>query len=205
MENVVVLMDITAKDLRLGRAAVQKVGAVLRLSIAVLDVKAGSNSLPTVTSPTPKPGNNGTSNSDVPKSTPSSSYSGGNNGAYPAPIDCENPDNAQKCGSRYPAYGCPHDLKGDFESPYLIAPVDKAQPDKVASNTWNGSISDHTCTLYNFNIESRHLGKKCSLIWLFPEENDPETSSYTFNAKPNSSTLVEFWHLHYPAMKDSAW
>ncbi|KAL1610061.1 hypothetical protein SLS60_001726 [Paraconiothyrium brasiliense] len=130
------------------------------------------------------------------------------NGTYPSPVDCNDPANAQKCGNKFRAYGCPHDLEGTFESPRLMVAVDKAHPDKALDNRFDGTIGDEYCTLYNFEVHPRNAGKKCSLVWLFPETEEEEVEEvpvFDAHGGPNSSVLMEFWHVREPASHGLTW
>lgn len=102
-------------------------------------------------------------------------------------------------------HGCPHDLEGGFEFPHLIVPVTKSHPDKAIGNQFSGTINDEHCTIYNFDISPKQAGKKCSLIWLFPEKGDPEDGSFYFSSRLNSSSIMEFWHLSEPATEKTTW
>ncbi|KAJ4350081.1 uncharacterized protein N0V89_008702 [Didymosphaeria variabile] len=130
-----------------------------------------------------------------------------NNGTYPSPLDCSDPANAQKCGDKFVAYGCPHDLEGTFESPQLMVTVDKAHPDKALDNRFDGTIGDEYCTLYNFDVRASNAGKKCSLVWLFPEteEEDLEPPVFDAHGGSNSPVLMEFWHVGQPASHGLTW
>lgn len=122
-----------------------------------------------------------------------------------SPLDCSKPSNSQRCGKKFPASGCPHDLDGDFEFPHLIVPVDKTHPDRALGNQFNGIIDDEHCTLYNFDINPNQAGKKCSLVWLFPEKNNLSHSSFDFSAESHPPAVMEFWHLRDPASEKTTW
>ena len=99
---------------------------------------------------------------------------------------------------------CPHDLKGSFEFPHLIVPVDKAHPNKAFGNQYNGTIDQDHCTLYSFDISPSQAGKKCSLIWLFPEQKDLKSSSFEYSAS-SDDPIMEFWHLGQPVTEKTTW
>lgn len=107
--------------------------------------------------------------------------------------------------NKSPEYGCPHDLDGEFEFPHLIVPVAKTHPNKALGNQFNGIIDHEHCTLYNFDISPEQAGKKCSLVWIFPQEQNPMGSLYNFNAESHSPGIMEFWHLSNPASEKTTW
>ncbi|KXG50308.1 uncharacterized protein PGRI_062750 [Penicillium griseofulvum] len=77
---------------------------------------------------------------------------------------------------------CPTTLTtGSYEYPHLIIPVDSSSPDTAAGTSYNGTVSSTISSAFNFDIPSSDSGKTCSLVFLFPELQDLETSSYSFN------------------------
>ncbi|KAE8454459.1 hypothetical protein EG329_000082 [Mollisiaceae sp. DMI_Dod_QoI] len=74
---------------------------------------------------------------------------------------------------------CPTDLSGQYQYPHLIVPVSKSQPDKVYGTSYNGTITSDISSIYNFDIPSSYTGS-CSLVFLFPTQDQLETSSYSF-------------------------
>ncbi|KAJ5383012.1 hypothetical protein N7517_000923 [Penicillium concentricum] len=77
---------------------------------------------------------------------------------------------------------CPTTLtSGSYEYPHLIVPVDSSSPDTAAGTSYNGTVSSTISSAFNFDIPSSDEGKTCSLVFLFPELQDLETSSYSFS------------------------
>ncbi|KAG9186393.1 glucan endo-1,3-beta-D-glucosidase [Alternaria panax] len=76
---------------------------------------------------------------------------------------------------------CPQDLNGNYEYPHLIVPVDSEHPDKAYGTSYNGKISAHVCTIFNFDIPASYAGKKCSTMFMLPLKKDLETSDYTIS------------------------
>ncbi|KAJ5827344.1 hypothetical protein N7447_004107 [Penicillium robsamsonii] len=77
---------------------------------------------------------------------------------------------------------CPTTLtSGSYEYPHLIVPVDSSSPDNAAGTSYNGTVSSTISSAFNFDIPSSDEGKTCSLVFLFPELQDLETSSYSFS------------------------
>jgi hypothetical protein len=58
-----------------------------------------------------------------------------------------------------------------------------------------------THQIFNFDIPSSYAGKKCSAVFLFPEQSQLETSAYTFSG---SGELV-FSELSKPANQQTTW
>ncbi|KAK2774286.1 hypothetical protein FQN53_003684 [Emmonsiellopsis sp. PD_33] len=75
---------------------------------------------------------------------------------------------------------CPAKLAGDFEFPHLIVPVNSQWPSINYGNSYNGSISITTSSIYNFDIPLASRGLTCTLWFLFPSESELAPSNYTF-------------------------
>ncbi|KAJ5264853.1 hypothetical protein N7505_007646 [Penicillium chrysogenum] len=76
---------------------------------------------------------------------------------------------------------CPTTLTTDsYEYPHLIIPVDSSSPDAAAGTSFNGTVSYTISSVFNFDIPSSDSDKTCSLVFLFPELQELETSSYSF-------------------------
>lgn len=67
------------------------------------------------------------------------------------------------------------------ELPHLIVPIDSAQPDTAAGTSFSGTISETVSTIFNFDVPESDAGKICSLVFLFPEQSQLQTSSFTFS------------------------
>lgn len=77
--------------------------------------------------------------------------------------------------------GCSADLNGDYQYPHLIVPVSSASPNTAYGTQYNGTVNSTVSTIFNFDIPASYAGKTCSLVFLFPEQSQLETSAYTFN------------------------
>ncbi|KAL2062444.1 hypothetical protein VTL71DRAFT_6710 [Oculimacula yallundae] len=75
---------------------------------------------------------------------------------------------------------CPTDLSGNYQYPHLIIPVSKSNKDKAYGTSYNGKITSDVSTIFNFDIPSSYTGT-CSLVFLFPKQDQLETSSFTFS------------------------
>lgn len=85
------------------------------------------------------------------------------------------------CKPPPPPATCPTNLNGPYEFPHLIIPVDKSHPDNAAGTQYFGTVSKDVSSIFNFDIPAGDAGKKCSLVFLFPNKSDLQTSDYTFN------------------------
>ncbi|EPE35797.1 hypothetical protein GLAREA_05135 [Glarea lozoyensis ATCC 20868] len=85
---------------------------------------------------------------------------------------------------------CPANLNGNYQYPHLIVPVDSASPDKAAGTQYNGKVTSTISSIFNFDIPASYTGT-CSLVFLFPEQKDLETSSFTFSG----NGVVDFKQL----------
>lgn len=80
-----------------------------------------------------------------------------------------------------PAGSCPTNLSGSYQFPHLIVEVDKNQPTMALGNSYNVHISSTVSSLINFDIPPSYEGKRCSLVFLFPERAQLTTSISTFS------------------------
>ncbi|KAJ0421578.1 ubiquitin 3 binding protein But2 C-terminal domain-containing protein [Aspergillus carlsbadensis] len=76
---------------------------------------------------------------------------------------------------------CQTDLSGDYEFPHLIVPVDSSSPDEAVGTSFNGTVSSTVSTIFNFDIPASDAGRTCSLVFLFPKQEDLETSAFSFS------------------------
>ncbi|OQD81038.1 hypothetical protein PENANT_c030G04659 [Penicillium antarcticum] len=91
---------------------------------------------------------------------------------------------------------CPTTLSsGNFEFPHLIVPVDSKSPDTASGTQFNGTVTSSISSIFNFDIPQSDSGKTCSLVFLFPELKDLETSSYSFSGDGK----IDFAKLIKPA------
>ncbi|PWY86069.1 hypothetical protein BO70DRAFT_289373 [Aspergillus heteromorphus CBS 117.55] len=88
---------------------------------------------------------------------------------------------ASSTATQSSAASCPTDLSGDYEYPHLIVPINSSTPDTAFGSQFFGTVSSTVSTIFNFDIPSSDAGKTCSLIFLLPNKQDLETSSYTFS------------------------
>ncbi|KAJ6121148.1 hypothetical protein N7523_005428 [Penicillium sp. IBT 18751x] len=70
---------------------------------------------------------------------------------------------------------------GNFEFPHLIIPIDSSSPNKAAGTSFNGEVTSTVSSIFNFDIPSSDSGRTCSLVFLFPEKANLQTSSFTFS------------------------
>jgi hypothetical protein len=96
---------------------------------------------------------------------------------------------------------CPVDLKGPFEFPHLIVPVDQTSPSTSLGNSYFGKFAPGVCSIFNFDVAPELKDSTCSLLFLFPELGKMETSSYNMTGSGN---LYFFW-LEKPATQLTTW
>ncbi len=98
---------------------------------------------------------------------------------------------------------CPGNVSnaGEFNLPALIIPVDSAQPDVAAGTSYFGEVSANTSSAFDFNIPTSASGKTCNLLFLFPEQDTLETSSYTFSG----SGELDFGRLSEPVDQQTSY
>jgi hypothetical protein len=82
----------------------------------------------------------------------------------------------------------------------LIVPVSQSYPDKAYGDSYNGQISPDISTIFNFDVPSSYTGT-CSLVFLFPEQSQLETSSYTFSG----DGAIDFKQLSWVASKSTTY
>ncbi|KAI7057206.1 glycoside hydrolase [Hortaea werneckii] len=79
--------------------------------------------------------------------------------------------------------GCPANLDGEYQYPHLIVPVSSENKDKAYGTSYNGTISPSVSSIFNFDLPQSYEGQTCSLVFLFTEQDQLETSAFTFNGK----------------------
>jgi hypothetical protein len=47
--------------------------------------------------------------------------------------------------------------------------------------SFNGTVSSTVSTIFNFDIPASDAGRTCSLVFLFPKQEDLETSAFSFS------------------------
>ncbi|PYH92886.1 hypothetical protein BO71DRAFT_485085 [Aspergillus ellipticus CBS 707.79] len=140
-------------------------------------------------SPAPSGAGAQPSGSPAPSETPSTGESSGAQPSEtPAPQTSESaaPQSSGSASTSSTATqsssaSCPTDLSGDYEYPHLIVPVNSSAPDTAFGTQFFGTVSSTVSTIFNFDIPSSDSGKTCSLIFLLPNKDQLETSSYTFS------------------------
>jgi Ubiquitin 3 binding protein But2 C-terminal domain len=78
-----------------------------------------------------------------------------------------------------PPKTCTTYLSGAYEFPHLIIPVSATNPEKAYGTSYNGKISKSDIrSIFNFDIPQSEAGKTCSLVFLFPRQDQLLTSSF---------------------------
>ena len=94
---------------------------------------------------------------------------------------------------------CPTSLSGPFEFPHLIIPVNQSQPDEAAGTSYDGQFGPSISSMYNFDITE--MDKTCSLVFLFPDQSEMPSSSFTLTG----SGGVNVSRLVAPATASTTW
>jgi hypothetical protein len=58
--------------------------------------------------------------------------------------------------------------------------VSEQSPDKAYGTSYNGTLSSDISSIFNFDIPQAYTGT-CSIVFLFPEQSQLETSSFSFS------------------------
>lgn len=80
-----------------------------------------------------------------------------------------------------------------------MVPVDRVNGNKAYGNSLNGTISSTLSTVFNFDIPASDAGKQCTLEFLFPTQDNLETSAYSFHGAGKMS----FHKLTAPATEET--
>lgn len=99
------------------------------------------------------------------------------------------------------ASACQTDLSGAYQTPHLIVPVSSSSPDTAYGTCYNGQVNSTTSTIFSFGVPESSSGKTCSIVFLFPEQNQLQTSSYTFSG----SGSIVFTELSSEATDQTTW
>jgi glucan endo-1,3-beta-D-glucosidase len=59
-------------------------------------------------------------------------------------------------------------LRGGFEAPHLIVPIDKANPSKVVGNSYTAQLSPTMSTIFVYDVHPEYQGKLCNLVFFMP-------------------------------------
>ena len=162
--------------------------------------------MPVQTPSSPAGGGGGGSSpsQSVPMQTPSSPAGGGGGGSSPSQ-SAPQPSSSSPSGGGGNGGGsgnsCPTNLNGQYSAPHLIVPVDSSKPDNAPGTSYNGTISSSKTTLYNFDIPQSYESKTCSLVFLFPKQEDLETSAFTFSGDGK----IDFAKLQSPVQESTSY
>ncbi|KAI9715480.1 MAG: hypothetical protein M1812_005956 [Candelaria pacifica] len=101
--------------------------------------------------------------------------------ASPSPSPSPTPSPTSQAPPAATQSQCPAALTGNYEFPHLIVPVDSNNPNQAAGTSLNGTVTPSVSSIFNFDIPSSDSGKTCSLVFLFPNQSDLQTSSFSFS------------------------
>ncbi|KXT06441.1 hypothetical protein AC578_6082 [Pseudocercospora eumusae] len=79
------------------------------------------------------------------------------------------------------ATACQTSLSGAYQTPHLITWIAKDYPDTAYGSKYNASINEDCSSIMNFDIPREYEGKTCSIVFLFPKQEDLETSAWSWN------------------------
>ncbi|USW47912.1 Putative ubiquitin 3 binding protein But2 [Septoria linicola] len=99
------------------------------------------------------------------------------------------------------ATACQTSLEGAYQTPHLITWVSKDYPDKSYGSELNATINEDCSTLFNFDIPSDYAEKQCSVVFLFPEQSQLETSAWSWNEQGS----IEFSQLDSAASEKTTY
>jgi hypothetical protein len=120
--------------------------------------------------------------------------------AAPTPTQAHSSSSAPQPSASSSA--CPASLSsGNYEYPHLIVPIDSSAPSKAPGTSYNGTITSSISSIFNFDIPQSDSGKQCSLVFLFPEQKDLETSSFSFSG----NGAIDFAQLESPATQSTSY
>ncbi|KAL1964604.1 hypothetical protein VTN77DRAFT_6778 [Rasamsonia byssochlamydoides] len=96
---------------------------------------------------------------------------------------------------------CPASLSGSYEYPHLIVPIDSSAPSKAYGTSYNGTVTSSISSIFNFDIPASYSGKQCSLVFLFPEQQNLQTSSFSFSG----NGAIDFAQLQSAATQSTTY
>ncbi|KAF6229800.1 hypothetical protein HO173_011230 [Letharia columbiana] len=99
------------------------------------------------------------------------------------------------------ASGCPASLSGTHEFPHLIVPVNKDLPTTAGGTSYNGTFSSTVSSIFNFDIPESDSGKKCSLVFLLPTQDELISSAFSFSGTGS----LDFAQLQSPATEQTSY
>ena len=73
---------------------------------------------------------------------------------------------------------CLAGLDRDYQFPHLIVPVDSTRPNDALGTSNSGVVVATEDSLFLFDVPAGYKGKTCALVFLLPEKNKLQTSSY---------------------------
>ena len=108
---------------------------------------------------------------------------------------------ASSCAPECEATACPSNLNGEFQFPHLIIPVSESSPNEAPGTSFNGEVTADISSIFNFDIPESYSGEQCTLVFLFPEQSQLVTSSFTFSG----SGAIDFAELSSPATASTSY
>jgi len=97
------------------------------------------------------------------------------------------PSGTQPAAGQASGSACQTSLSGSYQTPHAIIPCSSEHKDTAYGTSYNGQINSTTSTIFNFDIPYSYEGKQCTILFLFPEKKDLQTSDYTFSGSGSIS------------------
>ncbi|OKL56675.1 hypothetical protein UA08_08253 [Talaromyces atroroseus] len=91
-------------------------------------------------------------------------------------------------------------VNGSYEFPHLIIPIDSSSPSKAPGTSYNGTITSSISSIFNFDFGQNVTNKQCSLVFLFPTQDQLETSAFSFKG----DGAIKFSQLEAPASNQTS-
>jgi hypothetical protein len=81
--------------------------------------------------------------------------------------------------------GCPRTLEaGQYEFPHYITQISKSNPTKSYGPQYNGVFTPNdVASIFSFDIPASRSDANCTLEFIFPEQSELTTSSYTYSGE----------------------
>ena len=80
-----------------------------------------------------------------------------------------------------PSLNLRRNADASIQFPHLIVPINSTAPNKAYGTGYNSTASGTVSSIFNFDIPQSYAGKTCSLEFLFPTQDQLETSAYEFS------------------------
>lgn len=69
-----------------------------------------------------------------------------------------------------------------LQFPHYIKPISTGATTSSYSNSYNGTAGSGLSSIFNFDIPQSYKGQLCNIKFLFPQQQQLETSAYTYGS-----------------------